>query len=595
MPEPVRLLIWDLDDTFWRGTLTEGGIEFQRAHKNIVIQLAKRGIVSSICSKNDFDDVKAILVKNGVWDYFVLPNISWGPKGPRIQSLIETVGLRPPTVMVLDDNPMNLEEVRHFVPDIQTASVDFVPELLKNPLFRGKDDRSLIRLKQYKALEQRKIDERSAGADVVQFLRDSDIRVRLEFDIKGNLDRSIELINRTNQLNFTKKRLSEDPKKARTELLDALSSYAVQAALVEVNDRYGKHGYCGFYMNQSENRDLEHFCFSCRILGLGVERWLYQKLGRPQLTIKGEVIADVFDPAPVDWITQAFDREGANGEPVPQLDKLKITARGSCDLGAIIHYFTATTDDVVGEHHIFRDGGTFRIDHSIFLRHAVEGLSVRALETAKRLRYLETDFQTRLFHRDSTEHVVLLSFSSDFAEALYRHRETGLIVPCPLAFSEHSTSSDLRAVPDHEMPPGPEWRYGLMGVLREEFEFIGLIQEQQFKSNVRLALSHLPRSSRIFFLSLLGSDERGRPIPRMIEMNKWLVGLAKDFHNVEIINPADKITVETEIEDLLHFDRAVYFRLYEDLRARICQGERALSRAARRVMRSRGAGEQAQV
>jgi predicted enzyme involved in methoxymalonyl-ACP biosynthesis len=26
MTEPVRLVIWDLDETFWHGTLTEGGI-----------------------------------------------------------------------------------------------------------------------------------------------------------------------------------------------------------------------------------------------------------------------------------------------------------------------------------------------------------------------------------------------------------------------------------------------------------------------------------------------------------------------------------------------------------------------------------------
>ena len=31
--EKVRLVIWDLDETFWRGTLTEGGIEYVQAHQ----------------------------------------------------------------------------------------------------------------------------------------------------------------------------------------------------------------------------------------------------------------------------------------------------------------------------------------------------------------------------------------------------------------------------------------------------------------------------------------------------------------------------------------------------------------------------------
>ena len=40
--EAVRLVIWDLDETFWRGTLTEGGITFLPEHKEIVIELARR-------------------------------------------------------------------------------------------------------------------------------------------------------------------------------------------------------------------------------------------------------------------------------------------------------------------------------------------------------------------------------------------------------------------------------------------------------------------------------------------------------------------------------------------------------------------------
>ena len=43
MAEPVRLVVWDLDETFWRGTLVEGGIrEYVQAHHEIVVELARR-------------------------------------------------------------------------------------------------------------------------------------------------------------------------------------------------------------------------------------------------------------------------------------------------------------------------------------------------------------------------------------------------------------------------------------------------------------------------------------------------------------------------------------------------------------------------
>src|SRR5262249_4008859 len=162
-----------------------------------------------------------------------------------------------------------------------------------------------------------------------------------------------------------------------------------------------------------------------------------------------------------------------------------------------------------------------------------------------------------------------LSFASDYGEALYRHRKTGLVVPCPLSLPKHNPSDDLRTAPYDEMPADPDWCKEVMTILREEFDFIGVIQEHQFKSNLRLALSRLSPSAHVFFLSLLGEDKSRRPIPRMTEMNRWLANLANDFPNLEIIHLADNIQSEAEIKDELHFDRAVYLRIYEDLYSRI--------------------------
>ena len=119
MTEPVRLVIWDLDETFWHGTLTEGGISsYSMDNHNIVIELARRGIMSSICSKNDLSDVKKILVEKDIWDYFIYPSIDWTQKGHRVAGIIESVQLRPETVLFIDDNPSVLAEVKSAVPGI---------------------------------------------------------------------------------------------------------------------------------------------------------------------------------------------------------------------------------------------------------------------------------------------------------------------------------------------------------------------------------------------------------------------------------------------------------------------------------------------
>ena len=138
MIEAVRLLIWDLDDTYWRGTLTEGGItEYVREHHDIVIKLAQRGIMSSICSKNDEVKVMEILKREGIADYFIFPSISWGPKATRLASIIEAVQLRPATVMFIDDNHLNRAEAVDLIPDLQIEDETFLTRLLVGSPLQG--------------------------------------------------------------------------------------------------------------------------------------------------------------------------------------------------------------------------------------------------------------------------------------------------------------------------------------------------------------------------------------------------------------------------------------------------------------------------
>ena len=77
----IKLVIWDLDDTFWKGTIAEEDISIKTEALKAVRQLNKRGIVNTIVSKNDYDTVKSKLVSENCWDEFIMPSISYVPKG----------------------------------------------------------------------------------------------------------------------------------------------------------------------------------------------------------------------------------------------------------------------------------------------------------------------------------------------------------------------------------------------------------------------------------------------------------------------------------------------------------------------------------
>ena len=82
-----------------------------------------------------------------------------------------------------------------------------------------------------------------------EFLRQSKIEVKIVYDCTSEINRIEELINRTNQLNYTKIRISKD------EISLLLNNPNYECALIHAKDKYGDYGYVGFYcLDKMQNR-----------------------------------------------------------------------------------------------------------------------------------------------------------------------------------------------------------------------------------------------------------------------------------------------------------------------------------------------------
>ena len=208
----------------------------------------------------------------------------------------------------------------------------------------------------------------------------------------------MELINRTNQLNFTKSRLPEDPVAAREALQTLLARHIVQAGILRVRDRYGDYGYCGLYVllnGQAQNGPtLAHFAFSCRVLGMGIETWLYRRLKRPILHVKGEVLTDVInDTRTIDWIR--MELPGIANDTGSTDKKLAyVLARGGCDMQALVHYFDAVSNRIIEEVAGVRDGKSRLKSSSVVAVHAMEGVAPALVRDSRVLGFLAEDFET---------------------------------------------------------------------------------------------------------------------------------------------------------------------------------------------------------
>ena len=342
----VKLVIWDLDETLWDGTLSEEGIRPVQAHIDMVRALVDRGIMCAICSKNDFETAKKAVEELGIWDLFVFPHIAWSPKGQAIEKMINDMGLRDENVLFLDDNHLNLEESLFFNKNLMVVDASkSLDGLLDLPQLAGKDDSGHSRLQQYKVMEQKQSEQTETGLSNTEFLRQSEIKIRIVTDVENHMDRVLEILNRTNQLNFTKVRANTPSE--RKDLDELLAVSGMHAGLIEVQDRYGDYGIVGFFCVRTKfsGTTVHHLAFSCRTLNMGVEQWIWDYLGRPEFKAEGPVAGALSEPAVVDWISEVTDFDtGAN-----QLEQRRLCLVGGCDLLQVSFYCGTNRDEFVNK------------------------------------------------------------------------------------------------------------------------------------------------------------------------------------------------------------------------------------------------------
>lgn len=484
--DKIKLVIWDLDETFWQGTFSEGNVEIPQEIRQLIVQLTDTGIINSICSKNDAAPVMEYLKKQGLDEYFVFPSINWNPKGARIKQLIEDMQLRPANVLFLDDNPSNLGEAVHFCPDIMAETPEIIPQLICDSQKTERRDPEHKRLRQYRILEEKRQAREAFGSNE-EFLYRSNIRLETATDCMEHMDRIHDLLLRSNQLNFTKLRSTKD------ELAALFSDPDASCGYVSVRDDFGDYGIIGFYAVK-EHR-LLHFTFSCRTLGMGIEQYVYNKLGRPELRVVGEVISDLSDTDIPGWINQERTEAQTPQMKIQDLAAHTVLVKGPCDLFQIYPYI-ANTELFDTEFTYTTDTGLV-IESTGHTTHIVEAL--RLSQEEKQRVISEVPFTDAGMYADDIYKkgykVIFLSILADCNLGVYRRRETGE----QLAFLEY-----IHPITDPANWEGlisgayPTANYRFTQEVLEEFsrkyEFVGRNTPEQIVANLDFIRSHIPQS-----------------------------------------------------------------------------------------------------
>jgi FkbH-like protein len=282
----AKCVVWDLDDTLWRGTLAEDGHEalaLDPAALATIVELDRRGILQSIATKNDPDAALAALHALNIRAYFLFPQIGWGPKSVSIKRIAELLDIGLDTFVFIDDQPFERGEVGETLPEVTVLPASDIPNLLTSPLFDvPATAESAKRRAMYQTEELRHATFAGSDTDYVTFLRQC--RIRLEISDLSALheERAYELSQRTNQLNISGTRYSRDDIKA---LLQPSSN--CRAYILRCEDRFGDYGVIGMCVVDRQSARVRSFMMSCRVQRKRVEQsffaWLSGQLSSDRL------------------------------------------------------------------------------------------------------------------------------------------------------------------------------------------------------------------------------------------------------------------------------------------------------------------------
>lgn len=281
---PLKAIVVDCDNTLWHGVCGEDGpqgIRIEPRHQdlqNLLLQQRTQGRLICLCSKNSPDDVWNVFDTNPNMllkrEHITAAMINWSPKSNNLLQLTKNLSLAPDSFLFLDDNPLEIGEVRANLPEVisialPTESPESWDHLLKHlwPFDGQSQTAEDLRRAQMYLDESQRSSLRAQTQSLPEFLKSLDIEVAIQPLEPADEARADQLLQRTNQFNIR-------PSLRSLAELHALSlDHELEILTVRTRDRFGDYGLVGLLIFHCEGTTLhlDHLVLSCRALGRTVE------------------------------------------------------------------------------------------------------------------------------------------------------------------------------------------------------------------------------------------------------------------------------------------------------------------------------------
>ncbi len=278
-----KSVVLDLDNTLWGGIIGDDGVEgiaigneqpagmSYTEFQSYLKKLTGLGIMLNVCSKNEeaiakqgFTDRKEAPLNV---DDFICFKANWEPKSINIANIAKEINIGEDSLVFIDDNPAEREIVRQSLPTVTVPEVkcpeDYIKSIDRAGFFEitsfTKDDAK--RNEMYKQNAQRAAAE-SSFTDYTDYLLSLNMTGEIGAFSTAHCERITQLINKTNQFNFTTRRYAQSEVEAIIE--DKQNYISAYAKLV---DKFGDNGITACFIASVEgtNANIDLWVMSCRV------------------------------------------------------------------------------------------------------------------------------------------------------------------------------------------------------------------------------------------------------------------------------------------------------------------------------------------
>jgi FkbH-like protein len=289
----AKALLVDLDNTLWQGVMADGEVVHDKDGQRLLKQLREAGVLLVALSKNDPSSIRWEELELDPED-FVLHKIDWRPKPEGVSEAIRELDLAPEAFVLLDDNPVERALVQENVPGVRALdpTEPFAWRTLKRWLEMPSTKSTAearARTEMYREAASRRQAMGSQQHDYTAMMSSLGLQAELRAASEQDIDRLLELVQRTNQFNTTTRRRSS------AELRELLRSADHDVLVASLRDRFGDLGIVAVAITDSsdrENVEIDSFIMSCRAMGFGLEQLILHELtaARPDASWSGRFI-----------------------------------------------------------------------------------------------------------------------------------------------------------------------------------------------------------------------------------------------------------------------------------------------------------------